>query len=137
MKKLEDIPKKDVFEAPEGYFEQLPLLIQSRIEKKKTWQEQFQWKPVLQYATPVLILTMGLVWFLNMGNAESTEEMLASVSSYDIENYLSDADMTTEDLLDHIDFRQVQIDSMEFDIPALELDETEIDELLNELDTEI
>ena len=40
MKKLEDIPKKQNFEVPEGYFEKLPGIIQSRVtqqHKEKSW----------------------------------------------------------------------------------------------------
>ena len=31
MKKLEDIPKKEIFDVPDGYFEKLPGKIQARI----------------------------------------------------------------------------------------------------------
>ena len=34
MKKLEEIPKKEVFKVPEGYFENLPGIIQARVAQQ-------------------------------------------------------------------------------------------------------
>ena len=52
MKKLEDIPKQNIFEVPDGYFDKLPSVIQARIAKPepKFWQ-----LPAFRYAMPLLI----------------------------------------------------------------------------------
>lgn len=137
MKKLEDIPKKHVFEAPEGYFETLPGIVQSRIAKKDSGYAWTSWQPVLRYALPVLAVAIGVIWYLNSAQVETPEQMLASIETVDIEAYLDESDMTTEDLLDHIDFSQIQVDSLEFENPILDFDDADIDEFLNDIETEL
>ncbi|MFN8808304.1 MAG: hypothetical protein ACK5WO_02040, partial [Cyclobacteriaceae bacterium] len=63
MKKLEDIPKKNVFDVPDGYFEKLPGVIQSRVAKP---ERQANWNPwlITRVAVPVLLLVgAGIFWF--------------------------------------------------------------------------
>lgn len=135
MKKLDDIPKKQVFEAPEGYFETLPGIVQSRVTQKAgAWAS---WQPVLKYALPVLVVAVGLVWYLNADQTNNPEQMLASIDTIDIEEYLDEADMTTEDLLDNINYDQIQADSLEFENPMLDFGDADVDELLNEIETEL
>lgn len=138
MKKLEDIPKKQAFEAPEGYFDALPGIIQSRVAKPESVSQRFSWKPVLLYAMPVLLVAIGLIWYLNAGNGDSTtEQLLAAIETVDIEAYLDESEMTTEELLDHINYDQIQVDSLVFENPALDFSDADLDELLNELETEL
>jgi hypothetical protein len=138
MKKLEDIPKKQPFEAPEGYFDTLPGIIQARVAKPESVSQRFSWKPALLYAMPILLVAIGLVWYLNSGNADSSpEQLLAAIEAVDIEAYLDESDMTTEELLDHINYDQIQTDSLVFENPALEFSDADLDELLDEFETEL
>lgn len=137
MKKLEDIPKKQVFEAPEGYFETLPGIIQARVAKKETAWVFGSLPPALKYALPVLIVAIGAWWFLNSNTTETPEQMLASIESVDIEAYLDDSDMTTEELLENIDLNQVQVDSLEFENPMMDFNDADVDEILNNIETEL
>jgi hypothetical protein len=133
MKKLEDIPKKQVYEAPAGYFDALPGMVQARVAKKESG---LAWLPVLKYALPILILALGLTWFLNTGKAESPEQMLGSIEVIDIETYLAEADISTEELLDYIDYDQVQTDSLVFENPTMNFKDEELNELLNDFEAE-
>jgi hypothetical protein len=136
MKKLEDIPKKQVFEAPEGYFDTLPGIIQARVAKKEgIWS--LGWRPALRYALPILVMGVGLIWYLNSGKNETPEQLLASIEAIDIEDYLDESDMTTEELLDNIDYNQIEVDSLEFENSVLDFDDADVDELLNNLETEL
>ncbi len=134
MKKLEDIPKKQAFEAPEGYFDTLPGIVQARVAKKESAWAFNSWQPVLRYALPMLVVAIGLVWYLNTGEIETPEQLLASIEVVDIEEYLDESDMTTEDLLDHIDYDQIQTDSLEFENSVLDFGDADIDDLLDNLD---
>lgn len=138
MKKLEDIPKKQAFEAPEGYFEALPGIIQSRVARPESISRRFSWKPALLYAMPVLLVAIGLTWYMNSSNADnSPEQLLASIETIDIEAYLDESDMTTEELLDHINYDQIQVDSLVFENPILEFGDADFDDILNDLETEL
>jgi hypothetical protein len=138
MKKLEDISKKQSFEAPEGYFDALPGIIQARVAKPESVSQRFSWKPVLLYAMPVLLVAIGLIWYLSTGRGDSSpEQLLAAIETVDIEAYLDESDMTTDELLDHIDFNQIQVDSLVFENPALDFSDADLDELLDEFETEL
>jgi hypothetical protein len=138
MKKLEDIPKKQSFEAPEGYFDALPGIIQARVAKPESVSQRFLWKPVLLYAMPVLLVTIVSIWYMNRGgNDSSPEQLLASIETVEIEAYLDESEMTTEELLDHIDYDRIQADSLVFENPTLDFTDTDMDELLHELETEL
>jgi hypothetical protein len=139
MKKLDEIPKKDAFEAPEGYFESLPGIIQSRVAKPEARGFKFQWRPALQVAIPALALVVFAVWYFVRLNTEvlSTEELLATVDTEVIADYLAESDLTTEELLEGLDMNLLQADSLEFENPVLDFSDEEIDEVLNDYNTEL
>src|SRR3954471_21914955 len=101
MKKLEDIPKKNIFEAPGGYFEQLPGVIQARVadgERAPTWA------PIMRisfrYALPAMVIAVASFFYLTRAISLSTEDFIASVDSASLAAYLDDSDLSTEDLLE-------------------------------------
>ncbi|MCB0492070.1 MAG: hypothetical protein KDC93_06600 [Cyclobacteriaceae bacterium] len=135
--KLEDIPKKNVFKEPEGYFDELPGIIQSRIAKEEA-------KPlgipsfglVLRYALPVLAVGLALFLIFRQSDLMSSnpEELLASVDTEALSNYLIESDLTTEELLDYADLDSKDIEALndqllypEMDIDVLEEFSTEIE----------
>ena len=137
MKKLEDIPKSDIFKVPDGYFDALPSIIQARVTKKEK-----EWLPVfrlsLKYALPVVVVAFGLFWFLNNGNgATTTEELLASISSDDLIEYIQDADISTEDLLESIDYTQINADSLELYDSNVLMNPDDLTDILTEFETEL
>ncbi|MEZ4944175.1 MAG: hypothetical protein R2804_01490 [Cyclobacteriaceae bacterium] len=135
--KLEDIPKKNLFKEPEGYFDELPGIIQSRIAKEEA-------KPlgipsfglVLRYALPVLAVGLALFLIFRQSDLMSSnpEELLASVDTEALSNYLIESDLTTEELLDYADLDSKDIEALndqllypEMDIDVLEEFSTEIE----------
>jgi hypothetical protein len=94
MKKLEDIPKKDLFKAPDGYFDKLPGIIQARVAKPES---KPMWVPVLKFALPVVALvTVGIFWFTN-NNPQTLESELAAIETEQLIAYLDNNEVTWDD----------------------------------------
>ncbi len=98
MKKLEDIPKKNIFEVPEGYFEKLPGIIQARVAQP---ERATRWMPVLKYALPVAaLLVIGFFWFTP--EPKSFEDQLSSIQTDQLVAYLANTELRTEVLMENI-----------------------------------
>lgn len=135
MKKLEDIPKKSVFKAPEGYFEQLPTVIQSRLTKEVPSPARIFLSYTLRFALPVLALIVaGILWFRP---AQSIEDKLAEIDSDQIAFYLDDIDYVEDEQLESRDWTQSEIDALEEAVQSeLDLSTENYDNILEELDLE-
>jgi len=95
MKKLEDIPKKDLFKAPDGYFDKLPGIIQARVAKP---EPKSVWMPVMKFALPVVaVVTVGIFWFSNP-TVQSVEAELASINTEHLIAYLDNNEVVREDV---------------------------------------
>ncbi|HCZ35242.1 MAG TPA: hypothetical protein DHV26_04875 [Cytophagales bacterium] len=95
MKKLEDIPKKDLFKAPDGYFDKLPGIIQARVAKP---EPKSVWMPVMKFALPVVaVVTVGIFWFSNP-TVQSVEAELASINTEHLIAYLDNNEVVWEDV---------------------------------------
>jgi hypothetical protein len=128
MKKLEDIPKKEIFTTPEGYFDALPGKIQARISAKPEKQPFFAY--TLKYALPVIaLLAAGIFWYT--ANQETTpadaESILASVETEALIAYLDESEISTEDLIENLEFRTDDIEAIESEIYILPLEELDLD----------
>ncbi|MEO8472625.1 MAG: hypothetical protein ABI477_10530, partial [Chryseolinea sp.] len=96
MKKLEDIPKKNIFNVPEGYFENLPGIIQSRVTKPSRGQTSPVFGFVLKYGlAAVVIAAASFFWLQRPDEFESTEALLSSIDTQDLVAYINDQDMST------------------------------------------
>jgi len=128
MIRLDDIPKKSLFETPEGYFEKLPGRIQSRIagpEPKPLWGTL-----ALKYAFPVLALAAASIFVLTNRPSLSPEELIAGVESEQLVAYLSEMDVSTDDLLDAVPLDETEAESLQLDaLDDMLFDETVVDEL--------
>lgn len=99
MKKLEDIPKNNPFTVPEGYFDKLPGMIQARIEAGKAKVPVPYLRYALQYALPVVVLTLAAVLYLQPKNTHGYDDILATVSTEQLAVYLADTDITTDEIV--------------------------------------
>ena len=134
MKKLEDIPKKQIFEVPEGYFEKLPGIIQSRVARPER-QVALRFKTALQLALPAFLIAMAVAFWINRPDQGATpENMLASVETNDLIAYLEEADLTTEELLDYVELDAADVDQIEESVYDFGLNDTEIEDILNEIE---
>jgi hypothetical protein len=118
MKKLEKIPKNNIYKVPDGYFEQLPMKIQARIETRTASQTRVLGvkRYALYYAIPVVALLIVAVFIFKPGQDESVESMLSSVSTEQLITYLEDNNLTTDELLENIEFDEFTIESIENEV---------------------
>jgi hypothetical protein len=143
MKKLEDIPKKRVFDVPDGYFDDLPGIIQARVAKPvgETAPARPVFAYALRYALPVFVLAaIGIFWLYQQPTTASPEDILASIETEDLVAYLQTTDFTTDELLDEVslndnDVEQIEAAAFGLDIEGQDLTEEDLEEILNALDT--
>ena len=136
MKKLEDIPKKQNFEVPEGYFEKLPGIIQSRVteqQKERGWGLDHRF--ALRFVVPVVILlAAGIFWYSRSQMDKSVEKILASVQTEDLITYLSESDFTTDELLEDVQLNNQDAMDIEESVYELQFSDTEFEEIFNEIE---
>lgn len=134
MKKLEDIPKKNIFEVPEGYFEKLPGIIQTRVAKP----EPTHWfVPSLKFALPILaFVAVGIFWF-NSQTDKSIEEQLSGIQTEQLIAYLDDSDLTMDDLAETVTWSDTDLNELEEKVySSFEVTGDELDILLEEFNVE-
>jgi hypothetical protein len=138
MKNLENIPKKEVFNVPDGYFDSLPLKIQARISGEKAEaQPGFFVRYRLQYALPVIaLLSIGIYWFAAQSGNEDPETILASVQTEELVAYLNGSELTTDDLLEHVEFNELDAQEIESEVYELNFGTEDLDEALGDFDIE-
>jgi hypothetical protein len=131
MKKLEDIPKNHPFKVPDGYFDNLPGIIQSRVaEKSEVLEAKPYFRYALQYALPVVVLAIVAVVYLYPTNPQDVDTMLASVSTEELVAYLEQSEITTEELLDEMDLDSESVEAIESEVyfnDIENLDELDLD----------
>jgi hypothetical protein len=120
MKKLEDIPKKEIFQVPDGYFEALPGILQSRIANKKSAQETsffIRYRMALGYSLSVVfILIASIFWYTRTAQSTDAESILAAVNTEALISYLEESDVTMEDLLQNIEFTGNDLEDIENEV---------------------
>jgi hypothetical protein len=140
MKKLENIPKKNIFEVPEGYFEKLPGIVQSRVAAQSK-SKATQWVFALRYALPILILAcIGIFWFNNSTSYQynELEAELESLQPGQLSIYLNDTDLSTEELVETVAWSEDDLQELEENVySTLEVTSQELDNVLDEYDVEL
>lgn len=135
--KLDDIPKKPIFNVPEGYFDQLPGKIEARISAGRKQERSFVFQYKLQYVIPaVALIAVGFFWFIKPQPGTDAESILATVETEYLVAYLNDSDLTTEDVLEEVDFSSSDVQDIEMEIYQLQLDDEIFDEAIDEIDVE-
>ncbi len=139
MARLDDIPKKQAFKVPDGYFEALPMRIQARIEgQQPSEQPAFSFgKLALRYAFPVLAVGVASVLLWNTQPSRSGDSLSAlnNVSSQELVAFLEDEGITTEDLLEQATLSDVNLDNLQK--PLDNLSAEDLDAITNEFDINI
>ncbi|MFM8912135.1 MAG: hypothetical protein ACKOE6_04315 [Flammeovirgaceae bacterium] len=139
MARLEDIPKKQAFKVPDGYFDALPMRIQSRIDaQKQAERPAFSFGRVaLRYALPVVaIAILSVVWLTQRPGTEVDPlAALNQVSAQELVAFLEDEGITTEDLMEQASLNGVNLDNMQK--PLDDLSAEDLDAIANEFDINI
>lgn len=133
MKKLEDIPRKNIFDVPEGYFDQLPARVQARVSASSRRRVSWSWTNSLRYALPVLVaIALVTGWWLKQA-PEDPEAILASIEAEQLAAYLEENGLVTEDLIPYEDLTEEDATAIESEVYDAAFDESELELLLDEL----
>ena len=136
--KLDDIKKKNIYTVPNKYFDQLPMRIQSRVnEKKPVFGVHLNWKLALKITTPAIAVVMILLYFgiATVRNSTLTsDELLTQVSTDDLIAYLETTDITTDEIIEEMDFSTIDLEFYEEGpiMQDIEMSDEEIDALMDE-----
>jgi hypothetical protein len=132
MKNLENIPKNHPFKVPDGYFNELPMVIQSRIADQSLVKARRPYaRFALQYALPVVTIITLVVFILLPEKSRSAEDILASVETEDLIAYLEQSDLTTDEIIQAAQFDTESVQAIE-DASYFDFDEIDLDEIFIE-----
>lgn len=135
MKKLEDIPKKDIFTVPEGYFDKLPGVIQTRVAapgRQRGFLPALSWKVALP---AILVAAAGISWLVGPATPADAEAILASVETHDLVAYLSESEeVSLDEVLESVEFNDHDLEEIESEVYVLDLGDGDIENLMNDLD---
>jgi len=135
MRKLEDIPKKDIFTTPEGYFDKLPGMIEARVAKKTKTSISPAFAFSLKYALPVVVfLAAGIFWYTQSNSSTDVDRLLSVVQTEDLVAYLNDSDMSTEEVIESADFSVTDIHEIEEKVYNLNITNEDIQKIVDDLD---
>jgi len=133
--KLNDSHKKNIYKVPDGYFDELPQIIQTRIAEQNSKANHVWLSYGLKYALPiVLLIIVFTLSVINFNKPETPEELLAEVSTEELILYLEESDITTEELIETVDYESMDL---EFDnetdiINDSDINDKEMEQLLND-----
>ena len=139
--KIEGLKKSNIHQVPDGYFDELPLKIQTRINAKKHTSPVFitkmQWASVLTAA--VVIFIIGLIFYPNSSETNNVDGLLSEIATEDLINYLHEENLSTDEILASIDvdFLLNELSTTEFGIIDENLTEEELESIYTEYDLTI
>jgi len=106
--KLEELKKEQIFQAPKGYFNDLPQVIQARVLEENSKRQPIQIilpKMALRYALPALLLLLAVTFVLMNDSSKDLEPsaLIAQVDDETILYYLeNEIDLTTNEILESV-----------------------------------
>ncbi len=136
MKKLENIPKKDIFTVPDGYFDNLPGKIQARITGESARPEnRFIFRYKLQYALPLIaLMAISIFLFTNRPAETDVDALLASVETEALVAFVNETDLISYDLFDNTELSNSEVQEIENEVYEMELDTEALDAIMEDLD---
>ena len=114
-RKLEDIEKRNIYKVPDGYFEELPSIIQAKVTAQHKKKSTFWSVPAVKYAIPVLmvIVMAGYYAFFKVEDQKLTaSELLAQIETEALVEYLASSEITMDEIIENIEINEI---SLEFD----------------------
>jgi hypothetical protein len=121
MGRLDNIPKKQVFKVPDGYFEKLPLEIQARVAASSR-ERQPIFRHAWRYAMAFVLLLVSAFYYYQNFSGSKVESILATVETDQLIIYLDDAEFNTEDLLENVDLNDDDLIAIENEVYVLGLE---------------
>ena len=134
MKKLEDIPKKEIFDVPEGYFDKLPGIIQARVASESTPRFSVA-RFTLRYALPAMMIVVAAVlWFMPQSTSTDPEALIAGIQTEELIAFISEGDLSTDELLDEVELNATEVEDIEDEVYGLPLDQEAAEEFIDDLE---
>ena len=138
--KPEDIKKENIFKVPDGYFEQLPLRIQERINAEKPVEKvsvirRTSFRFAVSIAAVLLIFT---VVFRLYTLKPSPEKLLSEVPTEALISYLESSDISEDEILNNVNANIISSDLFnedDIDLDQSGLSPDDINNILNNIDT--
>jgi len=135
-KKLDDIEKKLNMKVPEGYFEELPMKIQKRIEMEQSSSNSFKIPAWSLAMAASIVVIVGFIFFWG-GKNTSVEELLAEIPEEELMAYVEELNLDAYDLAtafpettEELEFEDIEM------MDELEVDDLSIDDILLEYNIE-
>lgn len=133
MTKLKDIPPKDIYKVPEGYYEELFEQVTHRIgqEPQKGLLYQPRFKLIL---ASIVIILLALWYFLdNTTNNYSIQDELSTIDRSELLQFAYDNDFSITDITSELDiadstYTKIMDENLDFNDQNLE------EEILMELE---
>ncbi|GAB3532681.1 hypothetical protein GCM10027443_16840 [Pontibacter brevis] len=128
--KISDIPKRNVHQVPDGYFDRLPMQVMERTAAREQvtaagWFAPF-WQAARYAVAPLILLFLLFgVYFLNVQPEQQSTVNVASLSDEEIMVYLD-----TYAQVDAIDFEEHSIADQELAVEFLNVSSTTAEEEL-------
>jgi len=134
--KLDDIDKKrQPYEVPPNYFEDLPMKIQQRIETSQKTRWNWIFSPTFRLAasiTAVLVVVLSITLFYQNDTAE---DLLSSVTEDELIAYIDLMALEEDEILTAFENTiQVMDFSEETELDGLEIEDESLDDLMNTYD---
>jgi len=98
--KLDEIPKRNIFTTPEGYFDELPSIIQARTKEKESILSHPVFVGSLKYAIPMMLIIIAVAIWKQPDSQLATEQLLSEISTEEIIDYMQDSEMTSYELVE-------------------------------------
>ena len=137
--KLDQIPKHDPFQAPDGYFDKLPGVVQSRIDVARPNQSRVYVSMAFRYALPAVALVVAGIFLFRTQNTTnvSVETQLASIDEAALELYLEGSDNNADELIETVNLSAEDLRELENTIYAsYDLTDSNADGLLDVYEVE-
>ena len=133
--KLDDIDKKEQFKVPDGYFEDLPMRIQKRIQVETPVSRSKRTVWSLAMAASLLIIITYI--FMIPDSNPSAEELLAEVSQEELIAYLDEAEFDEYELASAFEGNEEIFDFEDTNVlDGIDMDDQAIDDVLLQYDLE-
>ncbi|MEQ8904065.1 hypothetical protein [Ekhidna sp.] len=133
--KLDDIDKKEQFKVPDGYFEDLPMRIQKRIQVETPVSRSKRTAWSLAMAVSLLFI-IAYVFIIPDGDP-TAEELLAEVSQDELIAYLDVVELDEYELASAFEGDDEIFDFEDTNVlDGIDMDDQAIDDVLLEYDLE-
>ncbi|WP_420581702.1 hypothetical protein [Reichenbachiella sp.] len=135
---IESLERNHIHQVPDGYFDELPLKIQSRInEEKRVSTSLFIPKMQVVWSLTAAVAIFLIGWFFYPQDSHpTTQQLLASIDSEDLIEYLYEEDISTDEILASVNESYLieDLETLEKEMIDGDLSDDDLESIYSELD---